>query len=155
MGQGPSGMPGGDNINKKKDDKKRKNQSTNHQWNQSLVKEKKAPIQQLNYLVYPNTRCKLKLLKLERIKDHLLLEEEFVANQEAFQPTEAKTSRRKRKVDELRGYPMAIGTLEEIIDDDHAIVSSTASSEYYVSIMSFVDKGLLEPGCSVLYITKQ
>ena len=45
---------------------------------------------------------------------------------------------------------MAIGTLEEIIDDDHAIVSSTASSEYYVSIMSFVDKGLLEPGCSVL-----
>ena len=34
---------------------------------------------------------------------------------------------------------MAIGTLEEIIDDDHAIVSSTASSEYYVSIMSFVD----------------
>ena len=40
--------------------------------------------------VYPNTRCKLKLLKLERIKDHLLLEEEFVTNQEAFQPTEAR-----------------------------------------------------------------
>lgn len=29
----------------------------------------------------PNSRCKLKLLKLERIKDHLLLEEEFIANQ--------------------------------------------------------------------------
>ena len=100
--------------------------------------------------MYPNTRCKLKLLKLERIKDHLLLEEEFVANQEAFQPTEARQAEEREKVDELRGYPMAIGTLEEIIDDDHAIVSSTASSEYYVSIMSFVDKGLLEPGCSVL-----
>ncbi|GME89156.1 unnamed protein product [[Candida] boidinii] len=45
---------------------------------------------------------------------------------------------------------MSIGTLEEIIDDDHAIVSSTAGPEYYVSILSFVDKGLLEPGCQVL-----
>ncbi|CAZ79718.1 unnamed protein product [Tuber melanosporum] len=32
--------------------------------------------------VYPNARCKLKLLRMERIKDHLLLEEEFVQNQE-------------------------------------------------------------------------
>lgn len=152
MGQGPSGIPGGDNLNKKKDDKKKENQSTNHQWNQSLVKRKRRGPDTAVKLpsVYPNTRCKLKLLKLERIKDHLLLEEEFVTNQEAFQPTEARQAEEREKVDELRGYPMAIGTLEEIIDDDHAIVSSTASSEYYVSIMSFVDKGLLEPGCSVL-----
>ena len=34
--------------------------------------------------------------------------------------------------------------------DDHAIVSSTTGPEYYVSIMSFVDKDLLEPGASVL-----
>jgi len=40
--------------------------------------------------------------------------------------------------------------LEEMIDDDHAIVSSTTGPEYYVSIMSFVDKDLLEPGASVL-----
>lgn len=26
-------------------------------------------------------------------------------------------------VDKLRGVPMGVGTLEEIIDDDHAIVS--------------------------------
>ena len=45
---------------------------------------------------------------------------------------------------------MAVGTLEEIIDDDHAIISSASGPEYYVSIMSFVDKDLLEPGCSVL-----
>jgi 26S proteasome regulatory subunit T2 len=49
---------------------------------------------------------------------------------------------------------MAIGTLEEIIDDDHAIVSSATGPEYYVSIMSFVDKDLLEPGCSVLLHNK-
>jgi len=53
-------------------------------------------------------------------------------------------------VDELRGSPMSVGTLEEIIDDNHAIVSTSVGSEHYVSILSFVDKDQLEPGCSVL-----
>ena len=45
---------------------------------------------------------------------------------------------------------MPVGTLEEIIDDNHAIVSSSMGSEYYVSILSFVDKDQLEPGCTIL-----
>ncbi len=49
-----------------------------------------------------------------------------------------------------RGSPMAVGTLEEIIDDNHAIVSTSVGSEHYVTIMSFVDKDQLEPGCTVL-----
>lgn len=36
----------------------------------------------------------------------------------------------------------------------HAIVSSTVGPEYYVGIMSFVDKTQLEPGCSVLLHNK-
>ena len=56
----------------------------------------------------------------------------------------------RSKVDELRGSPMSVGTLEEIIDDSHAIVSTSVGSEHYVSILSFVDKDQLEPGCSVL-----
>merc|ERR1712102_57348 len=36
------------------------------------------------------------------------------------------------------------------IDDNHAIVSTSVGSEHYVSILSFVDKDQLEPGCSVL-----
>jgi hypothetical protein len=31
--------------------------------------------------VTPNAKCKLRLLKLERLKDYLLMEEEFVVNQ--------------------------------------------------------------------------
>ncbi|KAG8228436.1 hypothetical protein J437_LFUL003913 [Ladona fulva] len=50
----------------------------------------------------------------------------------------------------MRGTPMSVGTLEEIIDDNHAIVSTSVGSEHYVSILSFVDKDQLEPGCSVL-----
>ena len=45
---------------------------------------------------------------------------------------------------------MTVGTLEEIIDEEHAIVTPHAGLEYYVGIMSFVDKDQLEPGCSVL-----
>ena len=35
--------------------------------------------------ITPNAKCKLRLLKLERIKDWLLMEEEFVSNQERAQ----------------------------------------------------------------------
>lgn len=87
---------------------------------------------------------------MERIKDHLLLEEEFVQNQERLKPQEGKAQEERIKVDDMRGDPIMVGTLEEIIDEDHAIVSSATGPEHYVSIMSFVDKDLLEPGCSVL-----
>lgn len=102
--------------------------------------------------VVPTMRCRLKLLKMERIKDYLLLEEEFVQNQERLKPeaSEDKNEEERTRVDDLRGSPMSVGTLEEIIDDDHAIVSTATGPENYVSIMSFVDKDLLEPGCSVL-----
>ncbi len=56
----------------------------------------------------------------------------------------------RSRVDDMRGSPMGVGNLEELIDDDHAIVSSATGPEYYVSIMSFVDKDLLEPGASIL-----
>merc|ERR1711972_396198 len=40
--------------------------------------------------------------------------------------------------------------LEEFIDDNHCIVSTAMGPEYYVNILSFVDKDQLEPGSSVL-----
>lgn len=103
--------------------------------------------------VFPTTRCRLKLLKSERIKDYLLLEEEYIQNQERLRPEatrEEKNEEDRSRVDDLRGTPLLVGTMEEIIDDDHAIVSTATGPENYVSIMSFVDKDLLEPGCQVL-----
>ena len=38
--------------------------------------------------VAPNNKCKLRLLKLERIKDFLLMEQEFITNQELRKPRE-------------------------------------------------------------------
>merc|ERR1712117_1006852 len=100
--------------------------------------------------VTPHSKCRLRLLKLERIKDFLLMEEEFIKNQERLKPQEEKHEEERTKVDDLRGTPMSVGSLEEIIDDNHAIVSTSVGSEHYVSILTFVDKDQLEPGCSVL-----
>ncbi|XP_058113789.1 26S proteasome regulatory subunit 4 homolog B isoform X1 [Magnolia sinica] len=104
--------------------------------------------------VTPLTKCKLRLLKLERIKDYLLMEEEFVSNQERLKPQEDKNEEDRSKVDDLRGSPMSVGNLEELIDENHAIVSSSVGPEYYVGILSFVDKDQLEPGCAILMHNK-
>lgn len=100
--------------------------------------------------VLPSAKCKLRLMKLERIKDFLLLEEEYIRNQEVLKPKHVKDEEDRSKIDELRGTPLSIGTLEEIIDDNHAIVSSSVGPEYYVNILSIVDQDQLEPGASVL-----
>lgn len=87
---------------------------------------------------------------MERIKDYLLMEEEFIRNQELLKPQDDKDNEEREKVDEIRGRPMAVGTLEEVIDDEHAIVSTSMGNEHYVSMLSFVDKDLIEPNCTVL-----
>ncbi len=48
--------------------------------------------------VYPTAKCKLRLLKLERIKDYLLMEEEFVQNQEQLKPQEERNEEDRSKV---------------------------------------------------------
>jgi len=157
MGQGPSlpgqGPPGSAGEKDKKDEKEKK------KWEPpppptrggKRAKKRKGP-EQSNRLpsVTPHTKCKLRLLKLERVCDYLTMEEEFITNQERLKPQEEKTQEERTKVDDLRGTPMGVGSLEEIIDDNHAIVSSPSGPEYYVSILSIVDRDQLEPGCSVL-----
>ncbi|CDH57869.1 26s proteasome subunit p45 [Lichtheimia corymbifera JMRC:FSU:9682] len=150
MGNAQSGMPRGND--KKKDKEKDKKKKWEPPAPTHVGRRKKRGPDTSSKLppVYPNTRCRLKTLKMERIKDYLLLEEEFVQNQERLKPAEERDQEERTRVDDLRGSPMAVGTLEEIIDDDHVIVSSSVGPEYYVSVMSFVDKDQLEPGCSVL-----
>lgn len=155
MGNTQSGLPpgAGGADDKKKDDKKDEKKKWEPPLPTRVGKRKSRGPASIAKLppVYPTTRCRLKLLKMERIKDYLLLEEEFVQNQERLKPQEEKAQEERSRVDELRGTPMGVGTLDEIIDDHHGIVSSATGPEYYVSIMSFVDKDMLEPGCSVLF----
>ena len=61
----------------------------------------------------PHTKCHLWLLKLECVKDYLLMKEELVSNQERHKP----------QVNDLKGSPMSVGNLEELIDENHMVVS--------------------------------
>ncbi|KAK1835337.1 26S protease regulatory subunit 4 [Podospora conica] len=169
MGQNQSGMGGGGQDGK--DDKDKKKEKPKYEppprpTTRIGRKKKRAGGSSAAAklpAVFPTSRCKLRLLRMQRIHDHLLLEEEYVMNQERLRKAKTikdstatsseaadRNADERGRVDDMRGSPMSVGTLEEMIDDDHAIVSSTTGPEYYVSIMSFVDKDLLEPGASVL-----
>merc|ERR1719240_1617725 len=100
--------------------------------------------------VTPNSKCRLRLLKHERIKDYLMMEEEFIQEQTRLKPKEERDTEERSKLDDLRGSSYDVGSLEEFIDENHCIVSTTNGPEYYVNILSFVDKDQLEPGSSVL-----
>lgn len=102
-------------------------------------------------VIAPTLKCKLRMLKLCKVKAFLTLERSLLSLAETnpHDKDDARTT-----VDHLRGSPLAVGTLEEFIDDNHAIVSTGIGLEYYSLIMSFVDKDLLEPGCTVILNNK-
>ena len=89
--------------------------------------------------IAPNSKCLLRLRRQERIKDYLLMEEEYIKNQEAQKPQDETKEMELEKILKMRGLPLDVGTLEEIIDDDHAIVNYH-SVDFYVPILSIVDK---------------
>jgi 26S proteasome regulatory subunit T2 len=163
MGQGMPGGMGGDPNNpngdaNKKDDaakKKKKRFEPRQTTRQGRRRRRKGPSGfSKTPTIVPSSKCKLRLLKLERVKDFLLLESEFIKNHEVFKPRLETDQEEREKLEELRGSPMAVGSLEELIDDNHAIVSSSVGPEYYVNILSSVNQDLLEPGSSVLLHNK-
>lgn len=126
MGQNQSGfMPDGQQGDKKKKPEKKKWQPPAPPTRVGK-KLKKKGLDGANRLpnVTPASKCLLRKLKLERVKDWLLMEEEFVGNQERIKPHTERAEEEKSKVDDLRGAPMSVGNLEEIIDDKCVAMST-------------------------------
>ena len=136
---------------KKKDEKKAFKKPEPSLMKLGKKKKKKKGVEVASKLpnVTPTTKCLLRMRKYERIKDYLLMEEEYIKSQNATKKENEKDEEEKNTIDLLRGSPVSIGTLDEIITEDQAIVSIN-SSEYYVKILSIVDKEQLELGCNVL-----
>ena len=61
------------------------------------------------------------MLKQERIKDYLLMEEEFIRNQERLKPQEEKIEEERAKVDDLRGTPMSVGRYGDLSQNSNLI----------------------------------
>merc|ERR1712083_421433 len=143
------GFPGGKKPGQKK--KKKKDKARPKPPGHIGRKKRKGPSSSTKVpSIVPLSRCKLRKLRFDRVNDWLLLEKEFVTNQEAIKPKEERNKEERDEIDSLSGTPLIIGTLEEMIDEDHCIVSTAMGPQYYVNILSFVDKDLLEPSCTVL-----
>ena len=127
MGQGQSGGTGGEKPDKPKEKKRFEPPPPPTRVGK---KQRKRGAESASRLptVTPTSKCKLRLLKLERVKDYLLMEEEFVTNQERLKPQEARNEEERTKVDDLRGTPMSVGNLEEIIDDRCAAAAARRSA---------------------------
>lgn len=99
--------------------------------------------------VLPKLKCKLRLLNLNLVNKYLAIENALLTIKD-FESTEPLFSKEKTNIETLRGSPMGLGTLEELLDNDRAIVSTGLGPEYYVPIFSFVDRESLYLGCTVL-----
>ena len=135
----------GDEEETKKKQNKKKQRKEDNTYKKAQRGSKNLQIPK----VTPNAKCQLRLLKLERIKDWLTMEKEFINQSETSASREQQQEEKRKKLDEVRGSPMLVGTLEEIMDEDHAIVSRSMQ-DFYVWISSFVDRKSLTIGCSVL-----
>ena len=83
----------------------------------------------------PHTRCRLKLLKLERIKDYLLMEEEFIKNQERLKPQEEK-----QEVCSLK--PLTCGKITILSQSFQDILNNLMSVNVVIFIKVYFQNGL-------------
>ena len=103
-GQQSRGGEGGESEQEKKDKKAKKYEAPAPTRVGKKKKKKSGPPQSARIpTTTPATKCKLRLLKLERVKDYLLLEEEFILRQEQVKPKEESAQQERSKVDDLRG----------------------------------------------------
>ncbi|PIO75147.1 26S proteasome subunit P45 family protein [Teladorsagia circumcincta] len=89
----------------------------------------------------------LKLKKLENELDHLQVMEDYVKLE--TRNLEKELLHAQEEVKRIQSVPLVIGQFLEAVDQDHAIVGSTTGSNYYVRVLSILDRELLKPGCSV------
>ncbi|KAK4363696.1 hypothetical protein RND71_018937 [Anisodus tanguticus] len=79
---------------------------------------------------------------------------EFIEIQEEYVKDELKNLRREHlraqeEVKRIQSVPLVIGQFMEMIDTNNAIVGSTTGSNYYVRILSTINRELLKPSASV------
>ena len=79
---------------------------------------------------------------------------EFLEVQEEYMKEEMKHLKReylhaKEEVKRIQSIPLVIGQLLEIVDQNNVIVQCTSGTNYFVKILSTIDRELLRPNCSV------
>merc|ERR1719163_2674273 len=88
-----------------------------------------------------------KMKLLSRQLEFLEIQEEYIKDE--MQNLKRELVRAKEEVKRIQSVPLVIGQFLEIIDHNHGIVSSTTGTNYYVRILSTINREVLKPSSSV------
>ena len=80
-------------------------------------------------------------------KSTFFLQEEYIKEEQKNLKNELL--RAQEEVKRIQAVPIVIGQFLEMVDEHHGIVSSTTGSNYYVRILSTLNRELLKPSASV------
>jgi 26S proteasome regulatory subunit T3 len=84
---------------------------------------------------------------LEKQLEFVELQEEYLKDE--MRHLQRELLRAKEEIRRIQSVPLVIGQFNEMIDTNYGIVSSTAGSNYYVRILSTLDRELLKPNTSI------
>jgi len=88
-----------------------------------------------------------KLKTLQRQLDFITIQEDYVKDE--LKNLKRELLRAQEEVKRIQSVPLVIGQFLEMIDPVTGIVGSTTGSNYYVRILSTIDRELLKPSSSV------
>jgi len=88
-----------------------------------------------------------KLKNLQRQIDFLGIQEDYIKDEQ--KNLKRELLRAQEEVKRIQSVPLVIGQFLEMIDSHTGIVGSTTGSNYYVRVLSTIDRELLKPASSV------
>ena len=89
----------------------------------------------------------MEVKSLEKQLEFVELQEEYLKDE--MRHLQRELLRAKEEIRRIQSVPLVIGQFNEMIDANYGIVSSTAGSNYYVRILSTLDRELLKPNTSI------
>ncbi|KAM7496345.1 hypothetical protein LguiA_020759 [Lonicera macranthoides] len=88
-----------------------------------------------------------RLKSLQRQLEFIEIQEEYVKDEQ--KNLKRELLRAQEEVKRIQSVPLVIGQFMEMIDQNNGIVGSTTGSNYYVRILSTINRELLKPSASV------
>ena len=94
-----------------------------------------------------------KLKSLQRELELVEIQEEYIKDEQ--KNLKIELLRAQEEVKRIQSVPLVIGQFLEMVDAETGIVSSTTGSNYYVRILSTLNRELLKPSSSVAFFSRR
>lgn len=109
--------------------------------------EVEAPTGPSSFATNNNNDLYQETKSLEKQLEFVELQEEYLKDE--MRHLQRELLRAKEEIRRIQSVPLVIGQFNEMIDANYGIVSSTAGSNYYVRILSTLDREMLKPNTSI------